>query len=90
MKNFEELRYRAVNQFEKELEEAFHLGQSEEVLALKTELEETLKYAQEAYEFLKVVETRIDLFRENQLERDTRTYLRVASEQLAEIKGIKR
>lgn len=91
MKNFEELRDRAVNQFEKELEEAFHLGQSEEVLALKRELEETLQYAQEAYDLMWVVESRLCINRhENILEHTTKSYLEKAREKLESIKGIKR
>ena len=73
----------------KAIDDAYHLGQSEDVLAVKSELEETLKYAQEAYEFFKVVQNRFCIS-ENHLESTTRTYLNEIGEQLKQIKGIKR
>lgn len=68
---------------------AYHVGQSEDVLQTKAELEETLKYAQEAYEFFKVVMNRFCIS-ENHLESTTRSYLNEVGRQLEMIKGIKR
>lgn len=68
---------------------AYHAGQSEDVLQTKAELEETLRYAQEAYEFFKVVMNRFCIS-ENHLESTTRNYLNEVGRQLEMIKGIKR
>ncbi|AMX20197.1 hypothetical protein IEC338SC_3083 [Acinetobacter pittii] len=71
------------------VQQAFELGQSEDVAATKAELEETLKHAQEAYEFFKVVMTRFCIS-ENHLEGTTKTYLREVGVQLEKIKGLKK
>ncbi|ENX13323.1 hypothetical protein F895_02627 [Acinetobacter sp. CIP 64.2] len=71
------------------IDEAYKLGQSEDVSATKAELEETLKHAQEAYEFFKVVMNRFCIS-ENHLESTTKSYLREIGNQLGQIKGIKK
>ena len=71
------------------INEAYRAGQSEDVAQTKAELEETLKCAQEAYEFFKVVMNRLCIS-ENHLESTTRSYLNEIGIQLEKIKGIKR
>jgi len=71
------------------INEAYQAGQSEDVTQIKAELEETLKYAQEAYEFFKVVMNRFCIS-ENHLERTTRSYLSEVGKQLEMIKGVKK
>lgn len=73
----------------KSIEQAYKLGQSEDVTATKAELEETLKHAQEAYEFFKVVMNRFCIS-ENHLESTTKGYLSEIGNQLGQIKGIKK
>ena len=71
------------------INEAYRAGQSEDVAQTKAELEETLKCAQEAYEFFKVVMNRMH-HSDNNLESTTMSYLRVIGSHLSEIKGIKK
>ncbi|ENU23528.1 hypothetical protein F993_01681 [Acinetobacter proteolyticus] len=71
------------------VQQAFELGQSEDVTATKAELEETLKHAQEAYEFFKVVLNRFCIS-ENHLESTTMSYLREIGSQLEKIRGVKK
>lgn len=71
------------------INEAYQAGQSEDVTQIKAELEETLKYAQEAYEFFKVVMNRFCIS-ENHLESTTRSYLSEVGKQLEMIKGVKK
>lgn len=70
------------------IDEAYKLGQSEDLAAVKLELENSLKHAQEAYEFYKVVMNRFCIS-ENHLEQTTKNYLREIGNQLEQIKGIK-
>lgn len=71
------------------IDEAYQAGQSKDVTQIKAELEETLKYAQEAYEFFKVVMNRFCIS-ENHLESTTRSYLIEVGKQLEMIKGVKK
>lgn len=79
----------AAQKVRNDIEDAYKLGQSEDVAAIKAELEETLKHAQEAYEFFKVVMNRFCIS-ENHLESTTKSYLREIGNQLGQIKGIKK
>lgn len=72
-----------------DIEAAYKLGQSEDVSQLRAELDETLKHAQEAYEFYKVVINRFCIS-ENHLESTTKGYLHEIGDQLRKIKGIKK
>ena len=89
MENIESIKYKLEQQVSKSIDEAFNLGQSEEVKELKKRLEETLKYSQEAYEFYKVVCNRFCIS-ENNLESTTKNYLHEIGNQLRNIEGIKK
>lgn len=87
--SLEDLKDEIRSQSSKSIEKAYKLGQSEDVAAIKVELEETLKHAQEAYEFFKVVMNRFCIS-ENHLESITKGYLHEIGDQLRKIKGIKK
>lgn len=87
--SLEDLKDELKSQSSKSIEKAYKLGQSEDVTAIKAELEETLKHAQEAYEFYKVVMNRLCIS-ENHLESTTKNYLREIGTQLEQIKGIRK
>lgn len=87
--SIEDLKHELKSQSCKAIEKAYKLGQSEDVSATKAELEETLKHAQEAYEFYKVVMNRFCI-PENHLENTTKRYLCEIGDQLRKIRGIKK
>jgi len=84
-----DLKYDIQHKVASAINEAYQAGQSEDVTQIKAELEETLKYAQEAYEFFKVVMNRFCIS-ENHLESTTRSYLIEVGKQLEMIKGVKK
>lgn len=84
-----DLKYDIQHKVASAINEAYQAGQSEDVTQIKAELEETLKYAQEAYEFFKVVMNRFCIS-ENHLESTTRSYLSEVGKQLEMIKGVKK
>ncbi|MEG0473222.1 MAG: hypothetical protein RSC05_04400 [Acinetobacter sp.] len=86
--SLEDLKDELKSQSSKSIEKAYKLGQSEDVSTTKADLEETLKHAQEAYEFYKVVMNRFCI-PENHLESTTKGYLHEIGDQLRKIKGIK-
>lgn len=67
---------------------SFELGMDQDYAELKSKYEETLKYAQEAYEFLKVTKTRIGLFTDNKIDGTTKSYFNEAINQLSKINGL--
>lgn len=84
-----DLKYDIQHKVASAINEAYQAGHSEDVTQIKAELEETLKYAQEAYEFFKVVMNRFCIS-ENHLESTTRSYLIEVGKQLEMIKGVKK
>lgn len=84
-----DLKYDIQHKVASAINEAYQAGQSEDVTQIKAELEETLKHAQEAYEFFKVVMNRFCIS-ENHLESTTRSYLIEVGKQLEMIKGVKK
>lgn len=84
-----DLKYDIQHKVASAINEAYQASQSEDVAQIKAELEETLKHAQEAYEFFKVVMNRMH-HSDNNLESTTMSYLRVIGSHLSEIKGIKK
>ncbi|KGH49021.1 hypothetical protein GS19_15730 [Acinetobacter idrijaensis] len=84
-----DLKYDIQHKVASAINEAYQASQSEDVTQIKAELEETLKYAQEAYEFFKVVMNRFCIS-ENHLESTTRSYLIEVGKQLEMIKGVKK
>ncbi|WP_257220164.1 hypothetical protein [Acinetobacter sp. YH12243] len=84
-----DLKYDIQHKVASAINEAYQAGQSEDVTQIKAELEETLKYAQEAYEFFKVVMNRFCISK-NHLESTTRSYLIEVGKQLEMIKGVKK
>lgn len=83
-----DLKYDAQMKLAQALNSAFLLGQSEQVTQVKEDLSETLKHAQEAYEFFKVVMNRMQ-FSDNNLEETTMSYLRCIGEHLQKIEGLR-
>ena len=83
------IRHDAQRKIAEALNDAFNLGQSEDVTQAKEDLNEALKHAQEAYEFFKVVINRMH-FSDNNLEQTTMSYLKCIGEHLQKIEGIKK
>ena len=85
----QDIKYDAKDELFKAIDNAYKLGQSEDYMQVKADLDEALKHAQEAYEFFKVVMNRFCI-PGNNLEGTTKVYLHEIGKQLEKIKGIKK
>lgn len=89
MRELSDIKYDAKKKLEEAINEAFSLGKSEDFKKKESELSDTIKHAQEAYEFFKVVMNRMR-FSDNNLEDTTLSYLKCIGEHLGKIEGIKK
>ena len=88
-KELDDIKYDAKDSISKSIDDAYKLGQSQDYQKIKSDLDDALKHAQEAYEFYKVVVNRFCI-PDNQLESTTKGYLHEIGNQLKKIKGIKK